>query len=114
MYGSAMAPERRTDRAHARAACTLLPPEFSACSAHFTLILGLVRPRAQPAQIPPRSFVQQMLVHLRAKDRIRQFHLANFLAIQIDYIHDRHVFLFQPQTVLGLEAARLSPSLRSG
>jgi hypothetical protein len=35
--------------------------------------------------------VQQVAVHLGPEDRVRQFHLADFLAIQIDYIHYWHV-----------------------
>src|SRR5712692_7422443 len=85
-----MTPKRRTDRANTRAAGALLPPELAARAADFALFLDLVRSPAQPAQIPPRSFVQQVLIHLRAKDRVRQLDLADFLAIQIDYIHYRH------------------------
>src|SRR5207237_8555434 len=60
-------------------------------AADFALFFYFVRSPAQPAQIPPRSFVQQVRVHLRAKDRFREFYLADFLAIQIDDVHDRHV-----------------------
>ena len=35
--------------------------------------------------------MQQVSVHLGPEDRVRQFHLADFLAIQIDYIHYWHV-----------------------
>src|SRR6267378_6584364 len=87
---AAMTPERRPDRADARAPCTLLLPELAARAADFALFLDLVRAPAQSPQIPPRSFVQQVLIHLRAKDRVRQFDLADLLATQIDYVHDRH------------------------
>src|SRR6266446_9984887 len=87
---AAMTPERRTDRADARASRTLLLPELAARAAHFALFLDLVRAPAQSPQIPPRGFVQQVLIHLRAKDRVRQFDLADLLATQIDYVHDRH------------------------
>src|SRR4029077_13366018 len=90
MDGSAMAPKRRADRAHARAASALLPPELAARAADFALVLGLVRARAQTAQIPARSFVQQMRIHLRGKYRVGELHLPDLLTIQIDYIHDRH------------------------
>jgi hypothetical protein len=68
-----------------------LPPELAACAADFALILGLGRAAAQPREIPPRSFVQQVTIHLGAEDRVRQFYLTDFLAIQIDYIHYWHV-----------------------
>src|SRR2546430_12304388 len=67
MDRAAMTPERRADRAHTRAARTLLLPEFAARAADFALVLGLVRAAPQPAQVPSRSFVQQVLVDLRAK-----------------------------------------------
>src|SRR5713226_10519810 len=85
-----MAPERRTNRANARAASTLLLPKLAACAADFALVFRLVRARAQSAQIPARSFVQQVRIHLRAKYRVGELHLPDLLAIQIDYIHDRH------------------------
>src|SRR6267143_3237175 len=87
---AAMTPEWRPDRADARASRALLLPELAARAAHFALFLDLVRAPAQSPQIPPRGFVQQVLIHLRAKDRVRQFDLADFLATQIDYIDDRH------------------------
>src|SRR6267143_1662994 len=87
---AAMTPERRPDRADARAPCALLLPELAARAADFAFFLDLVRAPAQPPQIPPRSFVQQVLIHLRAKDRVRQLDLADLLATQIDYINDRH------------------------
>src|SRR5882672_5687476 len=87
---AAMTPERRTDRADTRAPRALLLPELAARAAHFALFLDLVRAPAQSPQIPPRSFVQQVLIHLCAKDRVRQFDLADFLATQIDYVHDGH------------------------
>src|SRR6266849_4199484 len=90
MDRAAMTPERRPDRAHTRAARALLLPELAARAAHFALVLGLVRTSAQPAQVPPRSFVQQVLVDLRAKNRVRQLHLTDFLAIQVHYVDDRH------------------------
>ena len=37
--------------------------------------------------------MQQVFVDLRAKDRVRQLHLTDFLAIQIDNVDDRH-YLF--------------------
>src|SRR5260370_18357393 len=90
MDRAAMAPERRADRAHTRAARALLLPKFAASAAHFALFLDLVRTSAQSAQVPPRSFVQQVLVDLLAKNRVRQLHLPDFLPIQIDYVDDRH------------------------
>src|SRR6266404_5022935 len=87
---AAMTPERRPDRADAGASRTLLFPELATRATYFALFLDLVRAPAQSPQIPPRGFVQQVLIHLRAKDRVRQFDLADFLATQIDYIHDRH------------------------
>src|SRR6266849_8971453 len=102
MDRSAMAPERRTDRAHTRAARALLLPELAARAADFALVLGLVRAAAQPAQMPPRGFVQQVLIDLRAKDRVRQFHLPDFLAIQVHYVDDRHnLFSFSLETRSG-------------
>src|SRR2546428_8662729 len=89
MDRAAVAPERRADRAHTRAARALLLPELAARAADFALVLGLVGTAAQPAQVPPRSFMQQVLIDLRAKDRVRQLHLTDFLAIQIDYVDDR-------------------------
>src|SRR5712672_4847529 len=90
MNRSAMAPQGRPDRTHSRTPCALLLPELAACAADLALVLGLVRTAAQPAQMPPRSFVQQVLVDFRAKNRVRQLHLTDFLAIQIDYVDDRH------------------------
>src|SRR5229473_1988931 len=98
---AAMAPEGRADRTDTRAARALLLPELAARAAHFALVLGLVRAAAQSAQVPPRSFVQQVLVDLRAKNRVRQLHLTDFLAIQIDYVDDRHnLFSFSVQNLL--------------
>src|SRR2546428_4576465 len=94
MDRAAVAPERRADRAHTRAARALLLPELAARAAHFALFLDLVRASAQSAEIPPRSFMQQVLIDLRAKDRVRQLHLTDFLAIQIDYVDDRHNLFF--------------------
>src|SRR5207253_8297457 len=54
-------------------------------------LFGLVCARPQPSQVPPRGFVQEVRVHLRAKNRFREFHLADFLAIQIDDVHHRHI-----------------------
>src|SRR6516225_8351137 len=88
-----MPPERRADRAHAGASRTLLPPELAACAAHFALFLGLVRPATQPCEIPPRSLMQEVLIDFGTEDRVRQFYLADLLAIQINYIHDRHIFI---------------------
>src|SRR5712672_3425636 len=85
-----MAPERRTNRPDTRAASTLLLPKLAACAADFALVFGLMRARAQSAQIPPRSFMQQVGIHLRAKYRVGELHLPDLLAIQIDDIHDRH------------------------
>src|SRR5260370_15582939 len=87
---AAMAPERGANRAHTRAARALLLPKFAARAADFALFLDLVRTPAQSAQVPTRSFMQQVLVDLRAKDRVRQLHLSDLLAIQVDYIDDRH------------------------
>src|SRR5258707_11750855 len=87
---AAMAPERRANRAHTRASRALLLPKFAARAADFALFLDLVRTPAQSAQVPSRSFMQQVLVDLRAKDRVRQLHLPDFLAIQVDYVDDRH------------------------
>src|SRR4029077_5038425 len=87
---SAMAPQRRTNRPDARAPGALLPPQLAARAAHFALVLGLVGARAHAAQIPPRSFMQQVWVDLGAEYRLGQLHLPDLLAIQIDYIHDRH------------------------
>src|SRR5260370_40211425 len=85
-----MTPERRTDRAATPAAGALLLPKLAARAADFALVLGLVRAAVQPAQVPPRSFMQQVLIDLRAKDRVRQLHLTDLLAFQIDYVDDRH------------------------
>src|SRR6266404_5217456 len=87
---AAMTPKRRANRAYARAPRALLLPELAACAADFALFLDLVRTPAQSAQVPSRSFMQQVLVDLRAKDRVRQLHLPDFLAIQVDYVDDRH------------------------
>src|SRR5882762_6273421 len=98
---AAMAPERRPDRADARAPCALLLPELAARAADFALFLDLVRAPAKSAQVPPRSLVQQVLVDLRAKDRVRQLHLTDFLAIQVNYVDDRHnLFSFSVQNLL--------------
>src|SRR6202158_2647039 len=101
MDRAAMAPERRADRAHTRAARALLLPELAARATDFALFLDLVRAPAQSAQVPPRSLVQQVLIDLRAKDRVRQFHLTDFLAIQVNYVDDRHnLFSFSVQNLL--------------
>src|SRR6266478_2579733 len=92
MNRAAMAPERRTNRTDARAAGALLPPELAARAADFAFVLGLVRARAQTAQIPARSFVQQVRIHFRAKHCVGELHLPDLLAIQIDDVHDRHNF----------------------
>src|SRR5438309_2306122 len=89
---AAMTPERRPDRADARAARTLLLPKLAACAADFALFLDFVRACTQSTQVPARSFVQQVLVDFRAKNRVRQLHLTDFLAIQVHYIDDRHNF----------------------
>jgi hypothetical protein len=88
-----MAPERRPNGANARATRTLLPPKLAASAAYFALILGLGGAAAQSAKIPAGSFVQQVFIYFDAKDRVGQLYLTNCLAIQIDYIYDRHNFV---------------------
>src|ERR1043166_1477789 len=90
MHGSAMAPQRRADRANAGAAGSLLPPQLAARTGEFALVLGLVRTAAQPGEIPPRSFVQQVRIDLGAEYGVGQLDFADFLSVQIDYIHDWH------------------------
>src|SRR5580704_15599900 len=85
-----MSPERRTNRPDASAAGALLPPELAASAADFALVLGLVRAAADFPHVPARRFVQQILIHLRAKYRVGKLHLPDLLAFQIHYIHDRH------------------------
>jgi hypothetical protein len=88
-----MAPERRANRANTRATRTLLPPELPASAAHFALVFRLGGTAAQSAKIPAGSFVQQVFVYFDTKDRVGQIYLTNCLAIQIDYIYDRHNFV---------------------
>ena len=85
-----MAPQGRPNRADTRAAGALLLPELAASAGYFALFLDLVRAPAEPVQVPAGSFVQQMRIHLRAKHRVRKLNLADFLSVQIDYIHDWH------------------------
>ncbi len=71
VHRAAVAPERRTNRADARAARALLLPELSARAADFALVLRLVRSRALSRQIVAHGFVQQVLVHLAPKTHRR-------------------------------------------
>src|SRR5579864_4917364 len=87
---TAMTPQRRPDRTDTRTARALLPPQLAAGSGHFALFLHLVRTAAQARQIPPRSFMQQVRIHLGAEYGVRQLDFADFLSVQIDYIHDWH------------------------
>src|SRR6266852_2778446 len=93
VHRASMPPQRRADRADARASRALLLPELAARAAHFALFLGLGGASPQAVEIPPRSFMQQVLVDFGAEDRVCQFYLADLLAIQINYIHDRHNFV---------------------
>ena len=81
MHGAAMAPQRRADRADTRASRALLLPQLAAGAADFALFLGLVRAAAQPGEVPPGGFVQEVAVDLGAKDRVRQIDLADFLSV---------------------------------
>src|SRR6478735_9068945 len=90
MYGAALAPDGRADRAHAGAPGTLLPPEFAARSGNLAAALGLVRSGAFTGQIPAHRFVQQVDIHLGGKNRVSQFHLADGLSLQISYVDDGH------------------------
>src|SRR5271165_7379807 len=87
-----MPPQRRTNRANARAPGAFLLPELASRAADFALVLGLVRARTRFAAIPARSFVQKMRIDLHAEDRVRQLQRTDFLAFQIKNIHDRHNF----------------------
>src|ERR1700687_1565757 len=87
---ASMAPKRRPDGANTSAASAFLPPKFAACAADLALVLGLVSAGALAVQIPSRRFMQQIAIHLRAKDRVRQFELADLLALQIHYVDYRH------------------------
>src|ERR1700733_1026964 len=80
---SAMAPERRPNRADARAAGALLPPKLAASAANFTLIFGLMGAAANLAHVPARSFVQQVRIHLGAKHGVGEVHLPDLFATQI-------------------------------
>src|SRR5262249_18458690 len=90
VHRTAVAPQRRPDRAHTRAARSLLPPQLAARTGNFALVLGLVRTRTQACEIPPRSFVQQVRIDLGAEYGVGQLDFADFLSVQIDYIHDWH------------------------
>src|SRR5258708_8445246 len=90
VHRAAMPPQRRPDGANACLASALLLPELAAGTGNFALFFYLVRAPAEPVQVPAGSFVQQMRIHLRAKYRLRQLDFADFLSIQIDYIHDWH------------------------
>src|SRR5580658_2940505 len=92
MNRSAVPPQRRANRADTRAAGALLPPQLAPRAAYFALVFRLVGARANLALIPARRFVQQVRIHLRAKNRVGELHFAHFLATQIDYVHDRHNF----------------------
>src|SRR5579862_5304754 len=93
MNGAAMAPQGRTNRAYTRATGALLPPQLATGAADFALVFRLVGAGANFALIPARRFVQQVRIHLRAKNRVGELHFAHFLATQIDYVHNRHDFL---------------------
>src|SRR6266404_8237282 len=113
---AAMTPERRANRAYTRAPRALLLPELAACAAHFALLLDLVRAPAQSAQVPPRSFMQQVLIDLRAKDCVRQLHLTDLLAIQIDYVHYRHNLVSSSSNlfrILSCQSSVISKSCRA-
>src|SRR6266436_1758201 len=90
VHRAAMPPQRRPDGANACLASALLLPELAAGTGNFALFFYLVRAPAEPVQVPAGSFVQQMRIHFRAKYRVRQLNFADFLSIQIDYIHDWH------------------------
>src|SRR6267378_715220 len=110
---AAMTPERRADRADARAARAFLLPELAARAADFALFLDLVRAPAQSAQVPPRSLVQQVLVDLRAKNRVRQFHLTDLLRFSrladenVRSSRPRHRSPHQQQVLVGVHLHNL-------
>jgi len=89
-----MTPERRTNGADAPARpVPFCRQSLRPAPLNFALVLGLVRARAQTAQIPARSFMQQVRIHFGANTRVGELHLPDLLAIQIDYVHDRIIFV---------------------
>src|SRR5580658_5995985 len=107
VHGAAVPPQRRPDRADARAPCALLLPQFLARAGNFALVLRLVRSGALAPQMMPHSLVQQVRVHLRGKHIVGQFNLPDFFSFQVLYVHNRHrvvslVYKFRLQMRLGL------------
>ena len=93
MHGAALAPDRRANRADARPAGALLPPQLAARAGDFPSALGLVRSSALRPQIPARDLVQQVRIDALGKNVVGQVHLAHRLALEILDVHQRHVCL---------------------
>jgi hypothetical protein len=66
MHRAALAPDRRTDRAHARPPSALLPPQFAARAGNFAAALGLVRSGALSGQIPAHRSCSRYWIHRSA------------------------------------------------
>src|ERR1041385_7461706 len=93
-----MPPDRAADRAHARAACALLLPEFLARTGNLVACFDLVGTRSQPRPVMPHRFIEQRFIDLCAEHGVGQFNLADLLIIQIAYIHRGHLYLFALRT----------------
>src|SRR6185437_6511085 len=90
VHRAAMAPQRRSNRADAGAACALLPPELLARTAYFALVLRLMRSSALARHIVPHRLVQQVRVHPGREHVVGQLHRADLLACQVFHVHNGH------------------------
>src|SRR5205814_2885816 len=89
MYGAAMPPQRRADRAHAGASGALLLPQFLAGAGDQLAVLGGVGAGAQRGAIVLDRFPQQIFVDA-AENFFRQLQRTDLLAAQVDYINLCH------------------------
>jgi hypothetical protein len=88
-----MAPDRRTYRAYAGAASTLLLPQLLARTRDQLLVLGGGGTLPHRSAIVLHCFPEQGLVDLfRREDFVRQLQRAYCFSTEIDYINVCHIY----------------------
>src|SRR5579862_1910744 len=92
MDGTAMAPQRRPDRADTRSPSALLLPKLLAGTGNAPAILGGMRARPLPSAVVPHRFPQQVFVD-RAENLIGEIQRADLGAAQVVNINGCHCLL---------------------
>src|SRR5687767_10736042 len=85
-----MPPQGRTNRTHSGAAGALLLPELLARTGYLPADLRLRRTGTDARAVVADSFVNQRLIHFRAKDFVAQIERSDDLIAEIENINARH------------------------